>query len=125
MNTLLTKKPRNSASSNAPTMPAVIYTRISVHVEQDQDLQAQRVAIRQYAENKGYEVADEFSDLATGSSLDRPGLEQMFAYMEQTPCTVLVLSSDRLTRLSTDVAFLRERLADLGAELVVTSDSNV
>jgi site-specific DNA recombinase len=65
--------------------------------------------LRDYAASKGFEVAEEFTDVETAKASGRTNFGQMLAYLEKNPrtCrTILVEKTDRLYRNLTDYATL-------------------
>ena len=58
-----------------PSMRAVIYSRVSTDAQERDgtSLDTQERACREYAQAKGWVVAESIKDTASGSNLDRPG----------------------------------------------------
>ncbi|MBI4789319.1 MAG: recombinase family protein [Chloroflexi bacterium] len=98
-------------------MNAVIYVRVSTDEQvHGYSLQTQVEACRRYAAERGYRVVGEFKDDYTGASLDRPGLNQLRAYVaSDTTGVVIVYDVDRLARKSVYQMLIEEELARAGA----------
>ena len=102
---------------------AVIYVRISTKKQEQKGsgLLSQEVVCRDYAEHKGYEVVDVYSDKETGSKKDRDGIVAMLRFLKKAckkePYTVII---DDLNRMARDVRVhfdLRDEIAATGAFL--------
>ncbi|MEV6965600.1 recombinase family protein [Hamadaea sp. NPDC051192] len=90
-----------------------IYTRRSTDDEhQPFSIEAQTARLDAYvASQPGWEIAERFTDDATGSTLDRPGLQRaLLAAKAGRYDTLLVYRLDRLTRRIRDLAYLMEEL---------------
>lgn len=85
---------------------AVGYLRTSTK-KQNLGLDAQRIAIVQFAAAQGYDVVEWFSEQETGKGFDaldrRPQLAAALAKAKKLRCAVLVSKLDRISR---DVAFI-------------------
>ena len=75
---------------------AAIYARVSTA---DQNLETQLHDLRQFASQRGLEIAGEYMDCISGVRATRPALDQLMSavYKRQIDC-VLVWSCDRLAR---------------------------
>ena len=89
--------------------PIVSYLRVSTTRQGHSGLglEAQRAAIRLFAESEGFEVAEEFIEVESGKGSDalerRPELARALARAKKLRCSVVVAKLDRLSR---DVAFI-------------------
>jgi DNA invertase Pin-like site-specific DNA recombinase len=106
-------------------MPLIVsYLRVSTTGQGHSGLglEAQRSAIRLFAESEGFEVADEFIEVESGKGSDalerRPELAGALARAKKLRCSVVVAKLDRLSR---DVAFISSlmsrRVPFISAEL--------
>jgi DNA invertase Pin-like site-specific DNA recombinase len=107
--------------------PAVSYYRVST--EKQDSLPAQREWARRVAQQGGLTLAGEFEDEGiSGASFDRPGLQDMLAFVEkrfyarEPVGALLVVDLDRLSRRnSLDTGALLSGLSKYGLRYVVTS----
>jgi DNA invertase Pin-like site-specific DNA recombinase len=89
--------------------PIVSYLRVSTTRQGHSGLglEAQRAALRLFAESEGFEVAEEFVEVESGKGSDalerRPELANALARAKRLRCSVVVAKLDRLSR---DVAFI-------------------
>lgn len=107
---------------------ATIYSRIAgtPQTPNDDRLASQELRCRQYAYSKGWKVVGAFRDLcASGNSMDRLGLMQLFMFLEGRKDKTKVVIDDP-SRLARDLAVhikLREMITERGGELItVTQD---
>ena len=94
----------------------VAYYRVST-AEQGRSglgLEAQRQAVRQLCDGRGWEVIDERTEVESGKTADRPQLTAALHHAKVTGATLVVAKLDRLSR---SVAFL-SALQDSGAKFV-------
>jgi site-specific DNA recombinase len=99
---------------------AILYARVSTdeQAEKGFSLPSQLEACRKYAEQNGFVIAAEIPDDFSGTKLDRPGLDQARAMLEQGQAdAIIVLASDRLTRNLAHLLILREEWKRAGVEL--------
>ncbi len=95
-------------------MRSIIYARMSVL--DDAALQRQIAAGRQHAAMRGYSVRREIRDIASGVSLERPGLDELFHLIKRAMIPVVIVSSpDRLARNTAQRQALQARIAEAGA----------
>jgi len=97
---------------------AVLYARVSTD-EQGKgfSLPTQLEACREYAEEHGFTVAGKFADEFTGTSLDRPGLDQLRDLIaNDTIEAVIIYDLDRLSRRAIHQMLLEEEFARAGVE---------
>jgi DNA invertase Pin-like site-specific DNA recombinase len=94
--------------------PLVAYIRVSTSQQGRSGLgiEAQRQALRQFAQAEGFEVAREFVEVETGKGADamdrRPQLKAALAAARKQRCHVAVAKLDRLSR---DVHFISGLMA--------------
>jgi DNA invertase Pin-like site-specific DNA recombinase len=92
----------------------VAYLRVSTQLQQRSGLgiEAQRAAIRRFAETEGFRIIAEYVEAETGKGTDaldrRPQLAAALAAARASKCSVLVSKLDRLSR---DVAFVSGLMA--------------
>src|SRR5467141_2730500 len=90
------------------------YFRVSTKHQQRSGLgiEAQRAAVKRFAEAEGMQIAAEYVDIETGKGADaldrRPQLAAALAAAKRSKCSVLVSKLDRLSR---DVAFVSGLMA--------------
>jgi DNA invertase Pin-like site-specific DNA recombinase len=101
----------------APTTDrtAVLYARVSSkEQEQGFSIPAQLRLLHEYAQQKGYTILNEFTDVETAKKTGRTAFTEMLHFVRQQRCTtVLVEKTDRLYRNIKDWVTLDE----LGLEL--------
>lgn len=101
--------------------PIVAYYRVSTarQGKSGLGLDAQRAACSSYAEQHGYEIVEEFTEVETGSGNDalslRRELSNAITSARKRKCALLVAKLDRLSR---DVAFVSNLIAR-GVEFTV------
>lgn len=106
--------PKSTVTVNGTT---VAYLRVST--SRDQSTDAQKHAINR----AGYSPAKFFVDEGiTGRRMDRPGLSAMLDWVREGD-TVVVYSLSRISRSTTDLLGLLERLDAQGVHLVSLSES--
>lgn len=97
----------------------VIYARVST-VEQGQgySLPTQLDSCRDYAAQRGYLVAAEFTDMHTGTEIDRPGLNQLYQFVEKNTVDVVIVHDlDRLSREVGNQAIIEMEMSRAGLEI--------
>ncbi|MEQ1853670.1 MAG: recombinase family protein [Chthoniobacteraceae bacterium] len=77
-------------------------------------LEAQRLAIEQYADRQGIPIGRVFIEAESGKLKDRPQLRDALAYCRREKATLLIAKLDRLAR---NVAFV-SALMETGVEFV-------
>lgn len=97
---------------------ALIYNRVSSkkQVTEGHGLDSQELRCREYAANKGYEVAAVFSDDVTGEGdfMKRPGMAKLLRYLDDHMDEQYVVIFDDLKRYARDTVFhlkLRNEMA--------------
>ena len=102
------------------------YIRVSHRGDVTQDVEAQKIAIQRFVENRdGVVVYWYVDDDITGEGLDRPALQRMLADAESGKGgfpRVFVASMNRLGRNPADVREVLRRFKDAGVELVSVTD---
>jgi DNA invertase Pin-like site-specific DNA recombinase len=78
----------------------VIYARVSTDKrEQATSIANQVSSCRKYCQEQGWDVVDEFTDTASGSSFDRPGWKRLLALVESGEVgRIVVTTRDRISR---------------------------
>jgi predicted site-specific integrase-resolvase len=84
---------------------AVTYTRVSsTRQAAGGDLDRQKTDLREYCEKKGYTIAGEYSDIASGLNDARPNLLRLVKTVAAGLCEVVVVrDADRLARFGTRI----------------------
>ena len=62
-------------------------------------LDAQRVAVAAFAASRGGEIAEEFTEVESGTNTDRPVLSAAFVACKVRHATLVVAKLDRLSRV--------------------------
>lgn len=98
---------------------AVIYTRVSTNVQEDNySFATQLTACHTYAESHGLKVVAEFQEVASGGSLNRPELSEALTLIRSGEAgSLIVFNMDRLSRNLADILYLRDELRTSGATL--------
>lgn len=97
-------------------MKVATYLRVSTD---DQTIEPQRLELQRYAEQRGWVIADEFSDVISGSKSSRSGLDALMAGVRQKQYEgVLVVKMDRLARSLSHFAQIVAELDKYGVALV-------
>jgi len=97
-----------------------IYTRVSTT---DQSTKAQEKELRQYAANRGWVIAQHYSDTISGAKESRPGLDQLMADCKKRKADViLVWKFDRFARSVSHLLRALETFEELGIEFVSLSE---
>src|SRR6266567_5003768 len=86
---------REQAAEKPLTGRIALYARVS-SLGQKEDLERQIQRLKDYAAAKGYQVAKEITEIASGLNEKRPKLEKLLADMSIG--TIIVENRDRLTR---------------------------
>lgn len=98
---------------------AVLYARVSTEEQaKGYSLPTQLEACRKHAENKGYSVVCEFTDAHTGTELDRPGLNELYQFLETSKIHfMIVYDMDRLSREVKYQAIIEMEMEKSGIEI--------
>lgn len=109
--------------------PLIAYVRVSTDKQGKSGLglEAQRTALAAFAQANGFEIVEEFEEIASGKGDDalerRPQLARALARAKKLKCAVVVAKLDRLSR---DVAFIAglmaQRVPFIVAELGADAD---
>lgn len=96
--------------TNAKTMKAAAYSRVSTLLGQDPELQL--IHIREYCRSRGIELVKEFTDAGvSGNREKRPGLDAMLTLAKQGKIDVIIISAlDRIGRNATHFLRLIQQL---------------
>ena len=105
-------------------MRAVIYARYSSDLQREASIEDQFALCRGYAEPRGWNILQEYSDrAASGSSRFRPGYQELLAAARRRDFDVVLAEAlDRLSRDQEDVAALFKTLTFYGVQLVTVAD---
>jgi site-specific DNA recombinase len=105
------------------------YCRVSTDNQKDEGtIEIQRVALREYAEAKGLELVEIFSDDGVSGGLeDRPALAEMFNALEERIEIggVLIFKLDRLARDLYIQEHLIKQLDKLGKKIISTKEQDL
>ncbi len=104
---------------------AIIYCRVSTpkQSQEGESLTQQAQACKRLAENRDCAIVQTFTDTYSGKSLDRPGLNKLFAFVASNKVDfVFIRDIDRLTRGGGgDYDEIKNRLSVFGVDLVDSS----
>ena len=81
------------------TIPVAIYCRVSTEVQQERgySLQEQEHICHQYAEQRQYDVVGVYRDDVSGTTFNRPGLNQILELARQDKIRIVLIQElDRL-----------------------------
>lgn len=106
------------------TQHIAIYTRVSsMEQKNNYSLQTQLEACRKYAQSHNYAVLAEFSDIHTGTELNRPGLDGLMKLVAAGNIQVVVVYIlDRLTREPSYQAILEMEMTSAGVSIEYVQD---
>lgn len=98
---------------------AIIYARVSTEEQgKGYSLTTQIESCRRYATEQGHTVVAEFTDMYSGTELDRPGLAELYRFVEgHTADLVIVHDIDRLSREVSNQAIIEMELSRAGIKL--------
>jgi len=95
---------------------AALYSRVSTY---DQNPQTQILDLRQMADQRGYEIVQEYSDKISGTKAKRPGLDQMMTDARRGRFdVVLVWACDRIARSTRHFLEVLDDLSRLEVEFI-------
>ncbi|HBT47287.1 MAG TPA: IS607 family transposase [Peptococcaceae bacterium] len=99
----------------------VLYARVSTKKQADAgNLERQMERLRAYAQEKGYRIVGEYSDVASGLNQNRRGLERVLKSAERGEFKKLLIEyPDRLARFG--YVYLERHLKYCGVEIEITS----
>jgi predicted site-specific integrase-resolvase len=117
--------PTGTVIVREPALPAPTTGRIALYArvsspDQKGDLERQMQRLRDYAAAKGYSVAKEVSEIASGLNDHRPKLSKLLT--DPTVGTLIVEQRDRLTRFAYE--YIRQLLETQGRHLEVLFPSD-
>ena len=101
-------------------MRAIIYLRVSTDMQEREgtSLETQARECVEYAESAGWTVVRIIRDVASGASLDRPGIEEVRRTLCDGACDVLLAHAvDRLSRNQNHVGVLLDEAEEAGVRL--------
>jgi predicted site-specific integrase-resolvase len=102
---------------------AGVYCRVST---QEQSTAAQETELKEFANNRGWEVARVYSDTISGTKDSRPGLNQLMTNCRIRKIdVVLVWKFDRFARSASHLLRALETFEELGVEFVSISEQVV
>ena len=113
------------------TKKIIGYCRVSTDNQKEEGtINLQRVALKEYAEQKGYELMRVFEDEGFSGGLeDRPALAELFNYLEDKANgevkAVLIYKLDRLARDLYIQEHLIKKLEGLNKELISTKEADL
>ena len=108
-------------------MKVAIYARYSSENQRDASIADQFRVCREYAQRKGWKIAQEYSDHAmSGATLMRPGFQAMMqSALHKEVEVVLAESLDRFSRDQEDTAGLFKRLTFAGVSIETISEGDI
>jgi DNA invertase Pin-like site-specific DNA recombinase len=102
-------------------MNIVTYTRVSTR---GQDTALQQAALDQYCQAHGFRIVNQYTDVATGSNTDRPGLQALMDCLHNHQAqAVVVYKLDRLGRSLRDLLRIVDEFRSLGVDFVSMHES--
>ena len=105
-----------------PKKKCIIYARVS-SAKQTSDgagLTSQEQSCREYAARNDYDVVEVFTDVISGRSAERPGMNSLLAYLRLKGTKEYVVVVDDISRFARDVcthAALRDKIIASGAKI--------
>ena len=110
-----------SPAADATVKRTAIYCRVSTTGQEDNySLATQPKSCRHFAEQHGYRVDEKhcFTDVASGFSLERPGLDALRAALSRGEIRAVIVNSyDRWSSRNVDLYRLYNELSNAGASL--------
>jgi len=104
-------------------MRAALYARVST-TNHGQDVNMQLRELREYCQRRGFEIAGEYTDNASGAKDSRPELNRLMADVHQRKCdAVLVWKLDRFGRSLRHLVNSLADLESLGVSFVSLRDN--
>lgn len=98
---------------------SIIYARVSTQ-KQKKDLENQLNALRNFAINAGIQIKQELSDIESGMSIDRKGLNELINQVVNYEVDKVIISyKDRLARLNFKT--LEELFKKFGTEIIIAN----
>jgi putative resolvase len=111
---------RDVRDPKPPTGRIALYARVS-SLGQKQDLERQMTRLKDYAAAKGYQVAKEVTEIASGLNDQRPKLEKLLA--DVSIGTIVVENRDRLTRFGSHYIETLLKVQGRRIEMIFASDT--
>jgi predicted site-specific integrase-resolvase len=100
---------------------SVIYARVSTQ-KQKKDLENQLNALRNFAINSGIQIKQEISDIESGMTIDRKGLNELINQVINYEVDKVIISyKDRLARLNFKT--LEELFKNFGTKIIIVNNS--
>ena len=99
---------------------AVVYSRVSTDAQERDgtSLDTQERACEEYVSANGWVLVESIRDTASGSSLDRPGIEKLRLLLrEGTVGVVVAYDVDRLSRNQNQIGVLFDEAEQAGTQL--------
>jgi len=90
-------------------LKAIVYSRVSTDAQERDgtSLDTQESASEGYVESNGWMLLESIKDTASGSSLDRPGIERLRTLLRQASVDMIVAYAvDRLSRNQNHIGVL-------------------
>jgi site-specific DNA recombinase len=109
-------------AQKSPSQKCAIYVRVSSikQVNEGSGLSSQEQSCRVYAEANGYEVAQVFSDVVSGTEGERTGTKALVRYLKAHRSEKIVVVVDDIDRFARDVSVysdLHKQIVAAGARL--------
>jgi site-specific DNA recombinase len=103
----------------AMTKRAIVYARVSTDEQgEGYSLPTQVESCRKYAAEQGYTVVAEFTDMHTGTEIDRPGLNELYQFVEKEGADVVIVHDlDRLSREVGNQAIIEMEMSRAGLRI--------
>jgi len=103
---------------------AIIYGRVSTSKQAENgNLERQLTRLREYANEKGYEIEKEFSEIASGINETRVELNKMLEFIKKDEIRYIIIEyKDRLARFGYN--YLEKYIKDNNGEIVVLDSDN-
>ena len=102
-------------------MKAILYLRSAEKTEKNSSIRRQEKKLADYCSKHEMEVIKEFTDYASGDTLDRPGWKQLTLFLKESrhSNTVLLVSSfDRCTRRFSHAMEIIQLMEETGVSLI-------
>ncbi len=101
-----------------------IYVRISTK-DKGQDTMTQLMPLREYAERRGFDIHEEYSDIGiSGSKAKRPGLDKLMLDARRRKFSAVVVARfDRFARSSSHLLRALEEFNKLGLDFISLNES--
>ena len=104
----------------AGQLRAIVYSRVSTDAQERDgtSLDTQERASQEFVSASGWTLLESIRDTASGSSLDRPGIERLRTLLRQGSVDVAVAYAvDRLSRNQNHIGVLFDEVEQAGAQL--------